>query len=505
MSLKRLAKESLIYGLSGYISKSISLLLLPLYTAVLTTEDYGVLDLLGTIVVVSTFLILSGTDTSVGYYYFRKEHFEERSQIIVSSLYIRLVFSIVAFILIFTGSQFISNLIFGKDLSLFVIITGMTIVFQALHSFLFNLLRLEFRIWLYTILSSINILLSILLTIYFVLLKGEGVYGALLAQGISYGLIFIFTIFYVFKRYKFGFSYKWSKKILSYGFPLIGTGIAVWILNSSDRYFLAHYLDLSAVGIYAVGAKLAAIVGIVGGALQMSWGPFAMDIQYEKNAKDIYSKVFQLFFIANILLILGISMFAIDILKVFTQPDFYSAKAVVPFLCTSVFFSSAYFIVSIGINLTKKLQHTIWITMLAAGINVGLNFILTPAFGSVGAAFSIMAANFLIFILTYIVSQKYYHVDYKHKNILVLMIPAIVILWVSYYFNLTFIPRIIITSVFMVSSLYYVYYMYKDSYEFNLLKVKMRSLISRNKEKEIEERIMQDKTLEEDRTKSSEP
>ncbi len=505
MSLKRLAKESLIYGLSGYISKSISLLLLPLYTAVLTTEDYGILDLLGTIVIVSTFLILSGTDTSVGYYYFRKEYHEERNQIIISSMYVRLIFSVVAFIIIFFGAQYISQLLFGKDLSLFVIITGMTIVFQALHSFLFNLLRLEFRVWLYTILSSINILLSILLTVYFVLVKGQGVYGALLAQAISYGLIFIYTLFYVFKRYKFGFSFKWVKKILAYGFPLIGTGIAIWVLNSTDRYFLAHYVDLSAVGIYAVGAKLAAIVGIVGGALQMSWGPYAMDIQYEKNAKDIYSKVFQLYCIANIVIILAISMFAIDILKVFTQPDFYSAKAVVPFLCTSVFFTSAYFIVSIGINLTKKLQHTIWITVAAAGVNIGLIFILTPMFGPVGAAFCIMTANFVIFLLTYIISQKYYSVDYKYKKVLVLALPAAIIISVSYYYNLTLMPRIIISSVFFICTGIYVYRGFKDSDEFKKLINKLKRLRSKKADKAIEEKIIQEEIKRDELPKPPEP
>lgn len=480
MSLKRLVKESFIYGLSGYISKSISIFLLPLYTAVLTPADYGILDLLGTIIVVSSFLILSGTDTSVGYYYFRKEYFEERPVIIISSLYVRLFFSLIGFIIIAGGAQYISQLLFGKDLSLFVLITGLTIVFQALHSFLFNLLRLEFRVWMYTILSSLNILVSILLTIYFVLNLKLGVYGALAAQGISYGLIFIFTLIYVFKRYGFKYSHKWVKRILSYGFPLIGTGIAIWVLNSTDRYFIAHYLDLSAVGIYAVGAKLGSIVGIFGGALQMAWGPYAMDIQYEKNSKEIYSKVFQLYFLLNILLVFAISMFSIDILKVFTQPNFYSAKAVVPFLCTSVFLSSGYFIVSIGINLTKKLQHTIWITVFSALLNIGMNFILTPLFGPVGAAFCIMFANLVIFMLTYYVSQKYYPVDYKLKNIFVLLVPAAVLVSISYYFNLTIYYRVIISVIFFSVSAFYIYIRFKDSEEFKKIIDKLKSMRNKN-------------------------
>lgn len=474
MSLKRLAKESFVYGLSGYISKSISLFLLPLYTAVLSPEDYGILDLLGTIVIVSTFLILSGTDTSVGYYYFRKEHTDERPVIIISSLYTRIFFSVTGFLIILLGAPYISQILFGKDLSLFVVITGITILFQALHSFLFNLLRLEFRVWLYTIASTISILVSILLTIYFVLILKQGVYGALLAQAISYGLVFIYTIIYVFKRYGFKYSQEWVKRILAYGFPLIGTGVAVWVLNSTDRYFLAHYASLSSVGIYAVGAKLGSIIGIVGGALQMAWGPYALDIQYEQNAKQIYSKVFQLFCYVSAIMIFGISMFAIDILKVFTQPDFYSAKAVVPFLCASVFFSNGYFLISIGINLTKKLQHTIWITIVSAIVNIGLNFVLTPWYGAVGAAFCIMFANFLIFLLTYLISQKYYWIDFRFGRILIMILPTIAIILVSYYLDLGILFRILVSVIYFIFAALFIYYSYNNSEEFKTLVSKLK-------------------------------
>ncbi|MCI0448534.1 MAG: polysaccharide biosynthesis C-terminal domain-containing protein [Chlorobi bacterium] len=487
--LKRLAKESFVYGLSGYLSKSISLLLLPLYTAVLTTEDYGILDLLGTIITVSTFLIVSGTDTSVGYYYFRKEHFEERPVIIISSMYVRLLFSAAGFIIISFFSLQISLLLFGRDLSLFVMITGFTIVFQVLHSFLFNLLRLEFRVWLYTILSSVYVLISILLTVYYVLIEQMGVYGALIAQSIAYGMIFLFTIIYVFKRYGRSYSFDWIKKILSYGYPLIGTGVAVWVLGSTDRYFLAHYADLSSVGIYAVGAKLASIVGIIGGALQMAWSPYSLDIQYEKNAKEIYSKVFQLYSYINIVLIFVISMFSIDILKVFTQPDFYSAKAVVPFLCVSVFFTNAYFIVTVGINITKKIQHTIWITITSALVNIGLNFLLTPTFGPVGAAFCIMSANFMIFLLTYIISQKYYKINYKYRNILIMLVPASAIIFAAYYMNLKLMPRIIISGLYLVLSSIYIYFKYKDSEEFLKIVNKIKKLKSKEEAEKSRDEI----------------
>jgi O-antigen/teichoic acid export membrane protein len=474
--LKRLFKESLIYGLSRYIGKFIGVFLLPLYTAVLEPSDYGILDLLGTITVVSTFLIVSGTDSALSYFYYRKEFTEERPVMISSSLWLRIFIAIIITALVFILSGTISSLLFGKDLSLFLYITALTILFQAIQSFLFDLLRFEFRQWLYTIVSSAGILINILLTIYFVLILKQGVYGALMAAFISYGLFFIYTIFYVFNRYGVRLSYSWIKKIFSYGFPLIGTGIAIWILNSTDRYFIDHYVSLSSVGIYAVGMKLANFIGMIAGALQLAWGPFAMDIQNDKNAKKIYSQVFLIYFILNLMGVYLISMFSIDILKVFTQPEYYSAKVVVPFLCLSVVLSSAYFIVAIGINITKKLQHTIWITVSAAILNIIMNFILTPWLGVVGAALAIMTANLLIFTLTYFISQKFYPVSYNIVKILIVFLPGAIIVGLSYTYDFSLQLRLFVSLIFLSLTVIYYYRSFRESYELTKIINKIRNI-----------------------------
>ena len=88
--LKKLFKETLIYGLSRYIAKFIGVFLLPLYTSMLTPEDYGILDLLGTISLVSGFLIVSGTDSALSYYFFRKEYNAERPVMISTGLWIEI-------------------------------------------------------------------------------------------------------------------------------------------------------------------------------------------------------------------------------------------------------------------------------------------------------------------------------------------------------------------------------------------------------------------------------
>jgi O-antigen/teichoic acid export membrane protein len=373
--------------------------------------------------------------------------------------------------MITAGSSLISQILFGADYRLFVIVTGVTIAFNSIYFLFLELLRFEIKPWLYTIVSTISVLLNILLTIYFVVITRQGVYGAIIASSLAYSVSAAAGIFYIIKRYGFKFSFKWFKNITRYGYPLIGTGIAVWILTSTDRYFLAHYSDLSAVGIYAVGVKIAALMGMVAGAFQMAWGPFSMEIQYEPNAKRIYASIFFLFAFLGLTGIFFVSMFAIDILKVFTQPSYYSAKAVIPFLCLSTVLSSAYFLAILGMNLTKKLEHTIWITFSAAGINIVLNYLLTPKIGAVGAAFSIMTANFIIVVLTLRISQRFYYVRFDYLKIFILAVPAAVIIAFSYYFDLRIIPRIILSFLYFFFTVIFVYKSFKHTEELkNILK-----------------------------------
>jgi O-antigen/teichoic acid export membrane protein len=298
------------------------------------------------------------------------------------------------------------------------------------------------------------------------LILRQGVYGAIMAAAIAYVILFFATLVYVFKRYGFHFSSRWFKKILKYGFPLIGTSVSVWILQSTDRYFLTHFAGLSNVGIYAVGIKLAGLLGMISGTLQFAWGPFAADIQYEPTARQIYAKVFEIFFIINILAIFMISMFSIDILKAFTQPAYYSAKAVVPFLCMSSVLWSGYFLAASGIMLAKKLIHTIWITLGAAAVNVGLNFVFTPVWGVVGAAFSLMISYFVNLVAIIMISQKFYPIPYRFSKIFYVLIPTTLIVAVSYYFGLTIIPRIGISVLFAAYFTYFIIKNYRHTEEF---------------------------------------
>jgi O-antigen/teichoic acid export membrane protein len=260
------------------------------------------------------------------------------------------------------------------------------------------------------------------------------------------------------------------------------------VLNYSDRYFLNYLSGLNQIGIYSVGLKVAAIMGAFGGAFQMAWGPFCSDIQYEPNAKKIYAKVFQLYFVLNTILVFLVSIFATEILKVLTQPAYYTAVYVIPLLCFSMVFTGGYFIAAAGIGLSKKLQHTIWIMLIAAGVNILLNTLLTPTWLSIGSAIAILAANFTIFIFTLITSQKYYRIEYKYAFIIMQMVISGILIWLSSYFRIVLWVKILLAVIYLGLSGIYLYRSYRNSDEFRKaveMFSKFRKRAGRKKDKDM--------------------
>jgi len=114
-----------------------------------------------------------------------------------------------------------------------------------------------------------------------------------------------------------------------------------------------------------------------------------------------------------------------------------------------------------------------------------MNFILTPKIGAVGAALSIMTANFLIFALTLAVSQKLYRIEYQYVRIAMLMLPAAIIVAVSYYYDLWLNVRIILSVVYLLFAALFLYFNLRNSDEVKRLIKKFKGKESPNKEQNL--------------------
>ena len=428
--LKQLMRDSLIYGLGKYINTFIGIIFVPMYTRIFPPSEYGVVDLIGsTISIIVMFLIL-GLDSATALYFYDTEDIRDRKIIVSTSFYFRMALSIVICSMLFFSSEFISELIFNsKEYAIYLKIGVASIPFSLAIGFFLDLMRLKFESLKFSVISIGNTIVTSILIIYLIIFLKLGIVGIFIGMLISNIIFFFIGIYLTYKEYILSFSLPRLRNLLSFGLPLFPSSIAIWLLTFSDRYFLVKYSTLNEVGLYSIGVKLSHILLLVTSAFQLSWGPFAFSIQKESDAKNIYSKVLTYYLIIALFLATGLSFFSKEILMIATQVEYVEAYKVVGILSYVVIFGGIYYIVSIGVNLTKKTHYISFTTGVAALINIILNFLMIPYLGMVGAAIASLIANSCSVFFLYRISQKYYHIDYEiNKIIKIILLSGFLIL-----------------------------------------------------------------------------
>jgi O-antigen/teichoic acid export membrane protein len=202
------------------------------------------------------------------------------------------------------------------------------------------------------------------------------------------------------------------KDMLKFSVPLMPALFAVWVIDFSDRYFLMRMSTLEQVGIYSVGARISSMIILFSTSFQMAWGPYALSIQHEADAKNRYSRGLFLFLCAALTAATAITVFAGPILAILTRPEYYEAEKVIGFLTLGTVAYGAYLIVNIGLLISKKTILTSVAISIGAALNIILNFLLIPRFGMMGAAFATLAAYLVALALLYGFAQKYYPIEY---------------------------------------------------------------------------------------------
>lgn len=433
--IKSFSKDTIYYGIGNAIKKFITFLLLPLYTRVLTPSDYGILDTLGTGVMILAILFgLNVTDGGSRYYY-ETEDREEKGIILFTVFIINFLTIIPSAILAFFSSE-ISVLLFQTDQYNWVVFAACLSIPLTLindeQSWIYRYKRLPWRYNTYILFRALmNIIMGLILVVF---LK-KGVLGAQIATIISLSVTIMFSIFtFTRKEYTFKFSTAWAKKIIRFSYPLMLSGLIAWIYTSADRYLLLGYQSTSDVGLYSIGFTLAGPISILNMAIGMSFYPFFMSL-YEKEkdsdkpeTKKASNQIWHLYLVISLCICSMLSIFGNEIIGFVATPIYKSAALVIPLLVFSGIFRQSIDITSLGMFLKEKTIHYTWLVALTSGISLGLNFLLIPKLSFQGAATSNMLSNFIYLIIAYNLSQKYFFIQ---RNIKVISFYMIIIFFMS--------------------------------------------------------------------------
>lgn len=435
--LKILLKDSFIYGLSRYISKFIAIFFIPIYTRIFSPAEYGVVDLIGASISILDMLLILGLDSATGMFYYENEDKYSRKIIVSTSLYFRMAFSIIVCSLLFFSSDFISELIFNSvEYAIFFKIGFATLPFTLAIGFFLDLMRLKFDSFKFSIISIGNAIVTSGLIIYFVIFLKLGIKGIFLGALVSSIIFFFIGLYLTYDNYIVSFSLKRFKELISFGLPLLPASMAALLMTYADRFFLLKYSTLEEVGLYSVGLKFSNVLILVISAFQLAWGPFALSLQKEKDAKKTYSKILTYYLVLTSFAAICLSLFSKEILTIMTQTEYIPAYKIVGTLSYATLFTGLYSIVSMGLILSKKTYFISIATGISGLVNVILCLLLIPNFGMFGAAISILFANLCSIYLLYLFSQKYYYIQYEIKKIATILSLSGAIIIISIFINI---------------------------------------------------------------------
>jgi len=416
--LKRLGKHSAIYGLGGLVSRILAVLLLPLYTRYLSPSDYGKVETLIALTTVIGIVLRMGIHSAFFRFYFDSSDPGARRLVLRTSFWFTMGMATIGLVAGLALSGAISSLLFGSaDDSELVMAAFVGLWAGMNYEQVTSLFRVEERSVAFVSASLINIFLTIGATLLLVVALDKGPIGVIV--GNFTGTLLVYAVLIGYRREQLGLQFDRSllRKMNHFGVPLVPTALFLWVTNFSDRLFLVKLADTQEVGLYSVGVRIASALVLLLTAFRLAWPAFAYSIEDDREARRTYGYVLTYLVFVTTWVATALALLSPWIVDWIAAPAFASSSQVVGPLAFSTVAFAAYIVVAIGVGRAKRTQFNWIVTGAAAAVNVGLNLLLIPRYGMMGAAVATIAAYTTMFVGMAWWAQRIYPVPYQWRRV----------------------------------------------------------------------------------------
>lgn len=449
---KKYAKNAGLATFANVVVRLKSFVLLPILTKTLGPELYGIF----TQIFVTISLIAPFCTLRLGYAIIRFLGPEKSKDKISRGFYSISVFVLligaIASILLFVLSRYLaSNFFGGVQAAYYIKISAILVVLFAVDQIIIEYFEAFQEMAKYAIFLTVQSFAEVIFTAYLVY-SGLGLLGAILSVLIT--RIIVTLLGYLWIKSRIGVSvpnFLLVKSYLPFCIPILPTIITYWFVNSGDRYIIGYFKGAYSVGVYSAAYNIGSILNFFYVPLSSILLP-AISRAYEDNRMHELKNYLKYSY--KILLMLSIpSFFALlvlsrPLLNIFTSSEFSQGYAVIIIVAlATIFFNCG----SIGINILFLLKKTKTVGVIygfCALFNIGLNILLVPLYGIIGAAIVTLSTFiFFLFVTNFIYTKKIsFEIDLKFiaKNI----ISSIVMAFLLWKINPTGIFRIIVSAVF---------------------------------------------------------
>lgn len=433
--IKSLAKDTAIYGMSSIIGRFLNWCLVPMYTTLFDSTEYGIVTYIYSITALLLIILTYGMET--GFFRFANhEDWNNPGMVYSTSMTSIGVTSTIFMVLSCLFCVQLSNLAECPGHPSYIWMMAIAVGVDAYTAIPFSYIRFKKRPVRFATLKLINIGLNIGLNLFFLILcpwlnkvapgsvdmfynPDFGIGYIFLSNMIS-SLVTLLMLYPEITSETWAFNGELLKRMLRYSFPLLILGIAGVMNQSIDKIIYPwlvtdHAQAMADLGIYGANYKIAIVMVMFIQAFRFAYEPFIFANNKEADGSrktEAYSEAMKFFIIFALFIFMGV-MFYIDILKYFISPAYFSGLKVVPIIMIAELFFGIFFNLSVWYKLTDKTIWGTWFSLGGLAVTLLLNIILVPRMGYMGCAWAAFFCYATMMVASYFTGRKRFPIPYQ--------------------------------------------------------------------------------------------
>lgn len=390
---KDLIKNTIIIAIGKCSTQVITFLLLPLYTSILSTKEYGEYDLLNTISIFAIPFITLLMEEAMFRFLIDVKNMDEKKKVISQSVLFSLLSMIVSSVIIL-----IIGHIFHYKYTLYLIFFIVSSILSGLAG---SICRGQGKYIVYATFNFLSSFFNVLLNIIFIVFCKLGIHGLFLAYILSNSLVSLW-ILYKLKIFRYvslkNIDKKLMKEMIVYSVPLVPNSVSWAIINLSDRVLITGFLGASVNGVYSVANKFPSIINTFYNFFYMAWKESASKAVKEEGREEFYNSVFihlKHFLMSVSLLLIGVLPFVFPLL---IKKGYVDAYYYIPPLIIAIYFSnlSSYYGGIFAAYKDTKIMGSS--TIVAAILNLTINLVCIKFIGVYAAILSTFLSIFIVYL-----------------------------------------------------------------------------------------------------------
>lgn len=441
---KMLFSDTIAFTISNFASKILVFLLIPLYTSVLSTEQYGIADLItNTVNVIYPILTLSIMEATLRFAF---DGNNKKSDVLINSLFVIIIAELIILIL-----WPVSN-VFGKTMHdywlWFAVIFGGFNLHEVLSQYTKGINKTK----IFAFSGVVQTLVIIISNILGLLVFKGGLTAYLISIVLGYYLSSIYLVIAAKIRLESRtINYDLLKEMLQFSVPTIPVLVAWWINTSADKYIIIAYKGIAESGIYSIAYKIPSILAMFTSIFTSAWTISVIKTIDEEDNDEYQTNTYQIFNAVNVIICSILILFSKAISKVLFSDSFFVAWHYVPILLVAYLFSGLSGFLASSFRAAKYTKGLLSSTIIGAFINIVLNFYFVQHFGSIGAAFTTMISFAIVFYIRSKSIQKIVklRID-KVKDSMMYILLVVQAIVVSFEFSYSWVTAFIIFILLII-------------------------------------------------------